>query len=693
MERRVPLALLLCFGVLLIWARIGPQPIPPEPSDPGLGSTAAGDPQSAGQLAGQPGAPQVSSGAGSADTGPAPAPTGQVELAEDESVVELLLGTPGTPDSFYARFSNRGARLVELRCGSYFTSSELTDEQRLDPENWVTLLDGFEAAPGTGAFNGLDLQSGSLVLRRDGVVAPGSVALDAALWNLEVLGESGPGPGGIPRAEGLRMRCAPGDGFVYEKIVRGVPGRFELAVDLRVENPADGGVLGGPRIFRFVPGAVMPPEVKDSYYVQPTAIAVGKNSKNKAKTAKQPRRDRSREVSSFLQAPGPLAFAGVHTKYFAVLLRPGAESELRSLQAARWIHVPAASPVFFAQDNPDQSNAGLPEVDENRLESQVVTEIALDLDLPAPGEERTFAFRLYAGPKDHEAFLASNSLHSAVHQSDLSWFSGIGRLLTKILHFLHGLVGNWGVAIILLTLLIRAILFPLNRRAQTAMARYQTKMKRVQPKLEEIKEKYADDAQRLRQEQARIMQEEGAFPPLGGCLPIFLQMPIFFGLFSALRTSFELRQAPFVGWIDDLSRPDRLVDFGDSMPFESMRYLNLLPILMVILWIWQQRTMPQPTDEQARRMQRIMLFMPLVMGVFLYNYAAGLSLYMMTQSGLGIFEQKFIKKHWPVDDVEQEKKKGGCAPFAERLAAMAEEQKKQREALAQSGRGQTKRRK
>ena len=173
------------------------------------------------------------------------------------------------------------------------------------------------------------------------------------------------------------------------------------------------------------------------------------------------------------------------------------------------------------------------------------------------------------------------------------------------------------------------------------------------------------------------MQEEQAFPPLGGCLPVFIQIPVFFGLFSALRTSFDLRQAPFFGYIDDLSRPDQLIEFGSAIPVIGWTHFNLLPILMVILWIGQQKTMPRATDENAIRMQRIMMFMPVAMGVFLYNYAAGLSLCMMTQSGLGIFEQKIIKKLWPVDETEVEKKpNSGCAPLAKRMQEMAEQQQK-----------------
>jgi membrane protein insertase Oxa1/YidC/SpoIIIJ len=104
----------------------------------------------------------------------------------------------------------------------------------------------------------------------------------------------------------------------------------------------------------------------------------------------------------------------------------------------------------------------------------------------------------------------------------------------------------------------------------------------------------------------------------------------------------------------------------------------LLPIIMVVMWVLQQATMPKPTDEQAAKMQRIMMFMPVMMGFFLYNYAAGLSLYMITQSTLGIFEQKVIKKVWPVDDTEVvKKKKSGCGPFAGAMEKLAEKQKEQ----------------
>jgi YidC/Oxa1 family membrane protein insertase len=304
----------------------------------------------------------------------------------------------------------------------------------------------------------------------------------------------------------------------------------------------------------------------------------------------------------------------------------------------------------------------------------------VNLVLPAPGETRSWEYLVYAGPKAPEPFVQDCPAHQVVLDDDLS-VDSIAKALNNVLRFFHGLAGNWGVAIILLTLCVRAVLFPLNRRSQTAMARYQKKMKRVQPRLEEAKKRFEGEPQKLREAQARIMQEEGAFPPLGGCLPIFLQMPIFFGLFSALRTSFDLRQAPFFGWITDLSRPDQLLHLGIELPFlPSLEYLNVLPLLMVVLWVLQQMGMPKPADEQAARMQKMMMFMPVVFGLMLYNYAAGLSIYMITTSSCSILEQKVIKKLWPIDESEPEpspKDRKGCGPFSGMMQHLAERQREQ----------------
>jgi len=265
--------------------------------------------------------------------------------------------------------------------------------------------------------------------------------------------------------------------------------------------------------------------------------------------------------------------------------------------------------------------------------------------------------------------------------------AGLGAVLVGILRFFHGIVGNWGVAIILLTLVVRLLLYPINRRSQTAMARFQKKMKRFQPELDAIKKRHEDDPAKMRKLQQELFAREGLTPPLGGCLPMFIQMPVFFGLYACLRTAFELRHAPFALWIEDLSKPDAMLtlNLDTHLPLIGViESFNLLPILMIVLWIWQQKLMPVPTDEQAAKMQRMMMWMPAIMGIFLYNYASGLSLYMIVQSGLGILEMTVVKKIWPIDDSlpppGQEKKS-----WMQKMMARAEDA--QRAAEASRGKG------
>jgi YidC/Oxa1 family membrane protein insertase len=204
-------------------------------------------------------------------------------------------------------------------------------------------------------------------------------------------------------------------------------------------------------------------------------------------------------------------------------------------------------------------------------------------------------------------------------------------------------------------------------------------MKRIQPKIDELKERFKNDRAKLQKAQAELLNKEGALPPLSGCLPIFLQIPVFFGLFAALRSNFDLRQAPFHLWIHDLSEPDRMFRIDVTLPLiGTIEFFNLLPPLMVGLWILQQKFMPTPSDPQQARMQRMMMWMPVLMGFFLYNYAAGLSLYMITQSALGIFEISVIKKFWPIDATERARQKPGW------LARIAEMQKRQVEEMQRS---------
>jgi len=204
--------------------------------------------------------------------------------------------------------------------------------------------------------------------------------------------------------------------------------------------------------------------------------------------------------------------------------------------------------------------------------------------------------------------------------------------------------GNWGVAIILLTILVRGLLFPLNRRQQVSMAKSQAVMTKLKPQLDALKAKYKNNVKRYQQEQMELMKKEGARPPLFGCLIMFAQFPVWISLFQILGTSIELRQAGFVGWVDDLSRPDRM-PFG----FFGLETVNLLPLLMAAATVVQMLSQPKQADPSQAQMQKVMaVMMPVVMLLFLYNYSSGLSLYIFTSSLLGIFEFHVIRRIWPV---------------------------------------------
>jgi YidC/Oxa1 family membrane protein insertase len=268
----------------------------------------------------------------------------------------------------------------------------------------------------------------------------------------------------------------------------------------------------------------------------------------------------------------------------------------------------------------------------------------------------------YIGPKDSDLLNeeAYGNMSELIVYADYerSFFyrifftSSVAPAILWLLQMFYGLVGNYGIAIILLTIVVKAAVFPIMRTSQIKMAAYQAKMAVVKPQLDAINKKYADDPQNKNKATMEIYKKHRLSPPIGGCLPMFLQMPIFIGLFQALRSSILLRHESFFGWIDDLSQPDAFIDFGgpiaDFPLLSSMTTLNILPIIMVVLWVFHQRLMPKPADPQQAQMQKMMAMMPILFGFILYNYASGLSLYMIVSSAIGIFEQKVIRKYWPV---------------------------------------------
>jgi YidC/Oxa1 family membrane protein insertase len=576
---------------------------------------------------------------------PAAPVIGALVQAEQEETFELRIGEPGDPGHFLARFTNRGAALLDLKMGGAYVNASITGELRDDPENWVPLLESFES--------GEEKTRSMLLVAGPSAQAASRRMLSEGLWQTQLLGDAS-------APYGIEFTLAPGSGVTFIKRFLFDATRHGFDLELELRNSEAG--LAGPKQFILKPAAGMPANSGDTWWRgrEPMAVAAGRESEGDDAEATMVRPG-EKELSGPIKFPGELRFAGAANKYFALLVRDAEGDSTLSGASYRKLRDEEA-----ARKDPDKAkHAWRPSPD-----------VMLSLYMPDPGREVIYRYRVYAGPKDENLLKTVDEEFVALLDEDLGFFSPISHVLLWILRGIQSVTGNWGVAIILLTILVRSTLFPLNRRSQTTMARYQAKMKRLQPRIDEIKERNKNDQQKQRTEQAKLMQDEGLFPPLGGCLPMFLQLPVFFGLYRALGSAYELRQAPFFGWITDLSLPDRLLPLGLKLPFVgTIEYLNILPPIMVVAWILQQHGMPKPADEQAARMQKMMMWMPLMMGFFLYNYASGLSLYMITQSSLGVFEMKVIKKYWPVDDTEKPKKKKKSG-FMARLMEQQQEQMK-----------------
>jgi len=221
--------------------------------------------------------------------------------------------------------------------------------------------------------------------------------------------------------------------------------------------------------------------------------------------------------------------------------------------------------------------------------------------------------------------------------------AAITNFFIAILHAFYSVARNYGVAIIMLTLLVRVALHPLTRKSQKSMAN----MGKLSPKMKEIKSKYKDDKKRQQEEMMKLYREHGV-NPMGGCLPIILQLPILIGLFGALRYAIELRHEPFLLWINDLSQPDALTMLPASLPFVGGMPLNVLPILLIAAMFFQQKFTPRPmsADPQAEQTQKMMMWMmPAMFGFLFYGMPSGLVLYFMTSTGLGAFESHLIRRH------------------------------------------------
>jgi YidC/Oxa1 family membrane protein insertase len=300
---------------------------------------------------------------------------------------------------------------------------------------------------------------------------------------------------------------------------------------------------------------------------------------------------------------GNVDWAGAHTRYFVAALLP---------------------------ENPRDASA--------RFTPTLPGELALlevgfaRAELP-PGGRLDREYRLYLGPKEPDRLDAVGAhLDEAIQKG---WFPSLTRFFTWLLTATYKVVPNYGVAIILITIVVRLLMAPLMARQMKSMKR----MSVLQPRMKEIQERYPDDRQKQSEAMMALYREAGVNPlsMMTGCLPMFLQLPVFIGFYYALQGAIQLRQQPFVGWIDDLSQPEALfVIPGIDLP------VRLLPILMGASMVAQQKLTPTTMDPAQARM--MLTVMPVMFTVMFYQFASGLVLYWFVSTLLGIGQQMLTNR-------------------------------------------------
>ncbi|SFR06646.1 membrane protein insertase YidC [Poseidonocella sedimentorum] len=283
----------------------------------------------------------------------------------------------------------------------------------------------------------------------------------------------------------------------------------------------------------------------------------------------------------------------------------------------------------------------------------------------APGESATVETRLFAGAKEWETIRdyqnnpglwsrlfgaeidpSEPEIQGFVDSIDWGWFFFLTKPIFAVLHYLNQLIGNMGWAIIALTFLIKALLFPLAYKSYASMA----KMKELQPEMEKIKESAGDDRQKLQQEMMALYKKEKV-NPASGCLPILMQIPIFFSLYKVIFVTLELRHAPFIGWLRDLSAPDpsSLYNLFGLLPWAppepgsilALVFIGALPILLgVSMWL-QQKLNPAPADPTQ---QMIFAWMPWVFMFMLGGFASGLVIYWIANNTITFIQQYLIMR-------------------------------------------------
>ena len=256
------------------------------------------------------------------------------------------------------------------------------------------------------------------------------------------------------------------------------------------------------------------------------------------------------------------------------------------------------------------------------------------------GTATSSTIQLFAGAKEIKLldnYAKKHNINKFDLAVDFGWYYFLTKPFFYILDFLYNLIGNMGWAILCFAALLRLAMFPIANKSFESMS----KMKKVQPKMQELQEKYKEDKVKLQQEVMNLYRKE-KINPASGCLPVLIQIPVFFSLYKVLNIAIEIRQAPFIGWIKDLSAPDPLtISTITHLPIPSLLDIGMWPIIMGLTMYIQQKLNPAPANKDQARM---FMLMPLVFTFMLGHFASGLVIYWTLSNILSIIQQKVIMK-------------------------------------------------
>ena len=282
---------------------------------------------------------------------------------------------------------------------------------------------------------------------------------------------------------------------------------------------------------------------------------------------------------------------------------------------------------------------------------------------PVAGNKRVDVYRVYVGPNS-DKFLSKYNVSAnnvlGINDAQINMIAASGgilwpleMLLKFLLETINKLVGNWGVSILIMTLIMRLLFFPLTKKSSKATR----KMQEMQPKIKELQEKYKSNPQRMNTEMARLYQEAG-YSPLSGCLPMLIQIPFLFAMFALFNNYFEFRGASFIpGWIGDLSSGDSVWRFGFTIPFLGWTDLRILPIIYVASQlVFGKVTQAGPQDNSNPSMQIMVYFMPLFFFFIFYNAPSGLLLFWTASNILMLIQQIIINKALDKEEATSKKK-------------------------------------